>query len=226
MALETSGNSASVAVFDDDRLLAAGQTDPQVRTAAGLVPLVRDVLARTPHTLPDVKLISLPIGPGSFTGLRVGVTTAKTLAYAMNCDVLGLDTLEVIAAQAPPEVHRLWAVVDAQRQQLFVRRFAHDLAGDALPWLAQNDAVIVDNATFLSQLAAGDVVSGPGLKRIASSLPAAARLLDESLWQPQAETVGRLAFAKYQAGERGDLWQLLPLYFRPSAAEEKRALQS
>ena len=219
LAMETSGLSASVAVLDGERLLAVGETGPQVRTAAGLAPLVRDVLGRADVRLGNVKLISLPVGPGSFTGLRVGVTTAKTLAYALGCEVLGLDTLEVIAAQAPDEVRNLWAVVDAQRQQLFVRRYEKS----DTRWAASGVATIVDNDEFLSSLTARDVVTGPGLKRVVAQVPAGVAMIDESLWPPQAETVGRLAYAKFQAGERSDLWQLVPEYFRPSAAEEKRA---
>lgn len=209
-----------MAVFDDDRLLAVGDSDPQVRTAAGLVPLVRDVLGRAGRSLRDVKLISLPIGPGSFTGLRVGVTTAKTLAYALGCDVLGLDTLEVIAAQSPREVSELWAVVDAQRQQLFARRFRRD--GSA--WSADGEAKIIDNEALFAQLSPGEVISGSGLQRVKAMIPPNVVTVDESCWMPRAETVGRLAYEKHFAGERGDLWQLVPQYFRPSAAEEKRAL--
>jgi tRNA threonylcarbamoyladenosine biosynthesis protein TsaB len=220
LAIETSGLSASVAVFDRDQLLAAGETDPQVRTAAGLAPLLRDVLSRTAWTLRDVRLISLPVGPGSFTGLRVGVTTAKTLAYALGCDVLGLDTLEVIARQTPSDVREVWSVVDAQRQQVVARRFA---LSDAV-WTACGEAAIVDNDLFISNLGAGEAVTGAGLKRIVGKIPAGVTIVDEAHWMPRAETVGRLAYSKYQSGERGVLWQLVPQYFRPSAAEEKRAL--
>lgn len=199
--------------------MASGSSDPQQRTAAGLTPLIRDVLARGGARLPQVSLIALPVGPGSFTGLRVGVTTAKTLAYALPCEVLGLDTLEVIAKQTPAGPTSLWVAIDAQRQQLLVRRFERTAAG----WSRRGEAEIVDNEAFVNRLTPDDVVTGPGLKRIAAELPSHATVVDERCWHPQAETVGRLAMRKYEAGERGDLWQLVPQYFRPSAAEEKRA---
>jgi tRNA threonylcarbamoyladenosine biosynthesis protein TsaB len=221
LALETSGHSAGVAVFDDERLLAAGETNPKTRTAAGLVPLVHEALGRAGMALADVRLISLPVGPGSFTGLRVGVTTAKTLAYALGCDVLGLDTFEVIAAQSPAEVRSLRAVVDAQRQQLFVRSFASRDGN----WTTVGGAAIVDDDAFVSSCLPGDAVTGPGLARVAGRLPSGVTVVDEAYRTPRAETVGQLAYGKYLAGERGDLWQLAPQYFRPSAAEEKRAEQ-
>jgi tRNA threonylcarbamoyladenosine biosynthesis protein TsaB len=218
LALETSGLTFGVAIFDDDRLLEVGESAPSTRTAAGLVPLVRDVLKRAQVALPDVRLISLPVGPGSFTGLRVGVTTAKTLAYALGSDVLGLDTLDVIAAQSRALAAELWAVVDAQRQQLFVRHYVHGPTG----WNSRGDSRIVDIDEFVRGLSPGVIVIGPGLAKIAALIPSSVTIADATLWKPHARTVGRLALAKYKSGARGDLWQLVPHYFRPSAAEEKR----
>ena len=63
----------------------------------------------------DVQLVAVSVGPGSFTGLRVGVTAAKVFAYAVGAEVLGVDTLEAIAAASPDDVAEVSAVIDAQR---------------------------------------------------------------------------------------------------------------
>ena len=64
-------------------------------------------------------------------------------------------------------------------------------------------------------------VSGPGLQKLVGCLPEGIRVVSDELWQPQALAVGQLAHLHYAAGRRDDLWKLAPLYFRPSAAEEK-----
>ena len=70
----------------------------------------------------EVQLIAVTVGPGSFTGLRIGVSTAKALAYALATPLIGVNTLEVILRQAPAGLPRLQAVLDAQRYELFAER--------------------------------------------------------------------------------------------------------
>jgi tRNA threonylcarbamoyladenosine biosynthesis protein TsaB len=157
-------------------------------------------------------------GPGSFTGLRVGVTTAKVLAYAVQAAILGVDTLETIARQSPPQVQRVWAVVDAQRGQVVAREFARDAEGIFRPVAA---ASLVDVDAWFAGLPAGAAVSGPILGKLQAQVPKAVTLLESPCWAPQAATVGRIAWRRYQAGERGDVWQIAPAYSRRAAAEEK-----
>lgn len=224
LAIETSGTPGSVAVADAQRILAAAELPPAQRTAQSLVPTIADVLRAAGLQPRDVKLVAVTQGPGSFTGLRLGVTTAKTLAYALGADLLGLNTLDVIAFQVPadqqPSGTRLHVVLDAQRQQLFAGCYG---AGAAGTWTASGETHVVDDARWLESLRAGDLVTGPALKRLAAQVPDAVRLAGEECWLPSAASAARLAWLDYQRGRRDDPFRLLPQYFRPSAAEERRA---
>ncbi|MDZ7620856.1 MAG: tRNA (adenosine(37)-N6)-threonylcarbamoyltransferase complex dimerization subunit type 1 TsaB, partial [Patescibacteria group bacterium] len=166
----------------------------------------------------DVQLVAVTVGPGSFTGLRVGVTAAKLFAYAVGAEVLGIDTLETIAARCPPDVDRLWTAVDAQRGEWVVRQFARSTGVWPVPL---EPAELVDSQPWLASLPAGSVVLGPVLRKVAGGLPAGIRCLDAEQWLPTAAEVALLASRDYAAGRRDDLWTLLPRYSRPSAAEEK-----
>ncbi len=103
LALETTETIGSVAAASDDKLLAELQLNPQQRSAASLAPALQDLLKMVGWRPGDVQLVAVTIGPGSFTGLRVGVTTAKTFAYAVGAEVLGVDTLQAIANGLPGE---------------------------------------------------------------------------------------------------------------------------
>jgi tRNA threonylcarbamoyladenosine biosynthesis protein TsaB len=219
LALETSGHSAGVAVLRDEATLAEAATAERERSAAALTPLVQATLATAGIRLRDVELIAVTDGPGSFTGLRVGVTTAKTLAYALGCEVLSIDSLRVVAEQSPSDVHRCWAIIDAHRQQLFAALFVRDSTG---AWQRAMETAIVDINTWLAGLSADTHVSGPGLRRVLDQHPAGIPVVDAACWTPRASTVGILAAKDVQAGRRDDLWHLAPQYHRPSAAEEKR----
>ncbi len=169
----------------------------------------------------SIDLVAVAVGPGSFTGLRIGVTTAKTFAYAVGAEIIGVNTLGVIAAQAPFSKQPLWAVLDAQRQELFVAKFIAQAAGE---FEMVQDTSILAQDSWIAELKTGDCVSGPALKRLASKIPDDVTIVSDEHWQPMAVTVGQVAWQAYEKGQRDDLWKLHPLYYRPSAAEEKKPI--
>ncbi|MDX1946284.1 MAG: tRNA (adenosine(37)-N6)-threonylcarbamoyltransferase complex dimerization subunit type 1 TsaB [Pirellulaceae bacterium] len=219
LGIETSARAGSVALVAGDAVLAALQLPAATRSAQSLAPAIGQILSQTRKQMGEVGLVAATVGPGSFTGLRVGVTTAKTLAYALGCDVLGLDTLDVIAHQVAGDfgAGQLECVLDAQRAELFVARFEMSPAGPRR--LAPNR--LVASESWRAELAPGAVVAGPVLANLVARLPAGVIVADKSTWEPQAATVARLAAAAHAAGRRDDLWKLAPAYGRASAAEEK-----
>jgi tRNA threonylcarbamoyl adenosine modification protein YeaZ len=98
LALETTDKTGSVAAMADGNLLAELTLEPTQRSAQSLAPALQQLLQQVGWQPADVQLVAVSIGPGSFTGLRVGVTAAKVFAYAVGAEVLGISTLEAIAA--------------------------------------------------------------------------------------------------------------------------------
>lgn len=220
LSLETSTSIGSVATHEADTLRGETRLPRQQRSAQALAPSIVKRLSADGWTARQIELIATTRGPGSFTGLRIAVTTAKTLAYAIGAPVIALDTFEVIAAQAPGSDSPLDVVMDAQRQQLLTKRFRWDSSGT---WSPCQAARIVDAGSWLSSLAPPLSVSGPGLAQISGHLPQPVYVVDRDLWYPRAKTVGKLAYQCYRAGRRDDIWSLVPEYHRKSAAEEKLA---
>ena len=218
LALETTETAASLAAFRDCNLLLEMDLDSKQRSAQSLAPGVRKLLDRAGWQTADLDLVAVSIGPGSFTGVRVGVTTAKVLAYVAGAEILGVETLAAIAAAVPADVQDLSVVLDAQRGQLVTQRFHR---GPDRRLTAEQPWHLVDADTWLGSLGPGVAVAGPILRRLADRLPDHVRLLERTFWSPRAATVGRLAIDDYALGRRDDLWKILPIYFRRSAAEEK-----
>jgi tRNA threonylcarbamoyladenosine biosynthesis protein TsaB len=217
LALETTETAASLAAFRDYNLLLEMDLDAKQRSAQSLAPGVRQLLKRVGWRAAELDLVAVSIGPGSF-GVRIGVTTAKVLAYAAGAEVLGVETPTAIAAAVPGEVESLSVVLDAQRGQLVTQLFHR---GPDRRLVAEKPWQLTTIDAWLSGLAPGVAVAGPILRRLADRLPDHVRLLDPAFWSPRAATVGRLAIDDYVRGRRDDLWKLLPIYFRRSAAEEK-----
>lgn len=217
LALESSSLSGSVALFEDGQCVAVEKLLTGQRTAKYLAPSIRQALDRVSWPARQLDLLAVTEGPGSFTGLRAGVTTAKILAYAANAAIIGINTLEAIAAQAGQRSDRLSVILNAHRHELFVGEYM--TSPDAWPQSLAKTR-IVPIADWLSSSDQPILVSGPAVAQL-GPLPDIFTPVDPSLWEPQAETVGRLAHHYFQQGRRDNPWTLTPEYYRLSAAEER-----
>ena len=216
LILETSGRRAQVALAEGPTLLAVRSLDVARRHARDLAPAVAALLDQQRWRPRDVNAVIVSLGPGSYTGLRVGVMSAKAFAYATGCAIVGVETFAAIAEQAPPGVERVDVLADAQKSNVYVQPFAHDAGG----WTAAAALTIRPFAEWLAGRAAA-AVSGPGLLKWRASLPAGVPVLDESLWEPRAESLLRLGLARLEVGSSDNVLSLEPLYLRPSSAEEQ-----
>jgi tRNA threonylcarbamoyladenosine biosynthesis protein TsaB len=219
LALETTDKTGSVAVAEGGNVLLELELGRHQRSAQSLAPGIDAALKQAGWKPADVQLTAVTVGPGSFTGLRVGVTTAKVFAYAVGAEVLGIDTLETIAAAAPDDVTALQVVMDAQRGDVVARSFCRGDISRRLEPVAPQELLPID--LWLQRLVAGSVVSGPGLSRLLDRLPTGVVPLQPHQWAPRASQVARLAAQHYAAGRRDDLWRLAPIYVRRAAAEER-----
>jgi tRNA threonylcarbamoyladenosine biosynthesis protein TsaB len=223
LALETSGRHGSVATLSGEKdaaqLLGQIALSGDERTAEALAPAIKRQFAEVGWSPKSVELVAVAVGPGSFTGLRIGVTIAKTFAYAVGAEVIGVNTLEALATQTTPSRAPLWTILDAQRQELFAAKFIID---DGRRIRTERTTSIISQEHWLVGLNAGDRVVGTALKRLVSKLPPDVVALPEELWQPMAFAAGQVGWKRYQSGQRDDAWKLSPNYYRPSAAEEKR----
>lgn len=218
LALETAGKTGTVAGLSDANLLVELELDHTQRSAQSLAPAIETLLKQIAWAPADVQLVAVSVGPGSFTGLRIGVTTAKVFAYAVGAGVLGVDTLEAIAAAAPADRPTIWAVLDAQRGEVAAQRFGPAVAGRRQPIGPQRLMAI---EAWLAELTPADAVAGPVLHRLLDRMPPGVEVLDRGYWNPRAAAIGRLAALHYAEGRRDDFLKLVPHYSRRSAAEEK-----
>src|SRR5438067_2106851 len=123
LILETSGRIGLVGLAEGSRLVASRRLDEARRHARDLAPAVAELLKDQKWKPGDVQAVIVSRGPGSYTGLRVGIMSAKTFAYATGCPLLAIDTFAAIAAQAPVEASRVDVIADAQQEKGYVQRF-------------------------------------------------------------------------------------------------------
>lgn len=219
LAIETSGKTAAIALGNGrDAPLERRLSDSGRRHAQTLVYEIDTLLNEQGKRLSSEDLIAVSIGPGSFTGLRVGVVCAKTLAYATGCRLTGVDTFECIALNSPSSIERLYVVADAQRGGLFAAEYVRQ---DANAWKRRGRIQLTGAEIWASSRVVGDVVCGAGIVRIRHLLPDAVTVLNENCWTPTAASVVTIGLREAEAERLADCFTLEPFYLRPSAAEEK-----
>lgn len=219
LGVETSGREGSLALREDERLIDERSLSHQGRRhAQALVKEVDDSLRANSLQSKDVDVVAVSIGPGSFTGLRVGVTFAKTWCYAAGSRLVAVDTLLALAENSPPDTEHAVAVVDAGRGELYVGEFTRSMDGvfqrDGAVRIEPADDVATSRRPF-------DYVTGPALERYGSLFAGRCRIAPENARTPCADTVAALGRRLAREEHFADVWTLEPFYLRKSAAEEK-----
>jgi tRNA threonylcarbamoyladenosine biosynthesis protein TsaB len=220
LAIETSGRVGSVAVVDGGRIVADETFPHGLQHAAQIVPIL-DRLCRARGWAPrDVEELYVSAGPGSFTGLRIGITLAKTMALATGARVVAVPTVRVLAENAPAEARHVVVVLDAKRDQIFTARFERAPDG----WAEREPAHLASLADVLARSPRPVHLIGEGLPHHAKFVPAGDAgviTTPPELWRARAAAVAEIGAAMARDGAYADPYRLTPIYVRKPEAEEK-----
>jgi tRNA threonylcarbamoyladenosine biosynthesis protein TsaB len=218
LLIETSGRVANVATALDGTIIASRILSEARRHARDLAPAVGEMLRDAGWQPAEVSHVIVGLGPGSYTGLRVGIMSAKIFSYATKAVLIGVPTFETLAAAAFAEVDSVMVLADAQQNRVYHQCFGKSEADQPVE-LSPLRVLTTDELDTGSWPVSA--VTGPGLYKLARALPPALRPMPAPLWQAQPETLLRLGLARIAAGRIDDPYRLLPIYLRPSAAEEQ-----
>jgi tRNA threonylcarbamoyladenosine biosynthesis protein TsaB len=216
LILETAGRVGQVALASGDGVLAEAPLEQARRRASDLALVVADLLKGQGWAARELTAVAVGLGPGSYTGLRVGLASAKALAYATGAGFYGVETFAAIAARAPSDVRTLSVVGDALQGKLF----RHDFRRAGEGWEPAGSLEVVDSGEWLGSLDPDTVVSGPAAGAFEGRLPAGVRLADRSWWEPRPGDLWTAARTLPWAVTT-DVWTAEPFYLRGSSAEEK-----
>ena len=224
LALESSAVAASVALCEDETLIAQAFQNTGLTHSQTLLPLAEDLLKNCGLTMADVDLIAVAEGPGSFTGLRIGVAAAKGLAWGGELPCAGCSTLESMAWNLAGFEGEVCVAMDARRKQVYNARFRVD--GEQPHRLTPDRAIsLEDLIAELQGTETTQIIVGDGAKLCYDALTAAgipAKLAPPNLRMQSAWGVARLALEKARKGQTITANELAPVYHRLSQAERER----
>lgn len=214
LAFDTACDACSAAVWRDGAVLAREFVAMARGQSEALLPMIERVMAAAKLEFADLAAIGVTVGPGAFTGLRIGLAAARAIALASGKPAVGVTTLEAIAAALAPAPGSLVVAIDAKREDLYVQQFA----GGAV-WRPAS-APIAQLPAAVALPAGPFAIAGDGAARLYAALDGEARaratlIADHAL--PDAAVVARLAAAHLVSGEA--VVSPRPLYLRPPDAK-------
>ena len=216
LGIETSTFSGSVSVSDDETLLCEYVFNTGPRHNEVLVPTIERLLSDCGLRKDDLDAVCVSTGPGSFTSLRIGVSTAKALCYSLGADLAGVPSLEILASNALWCGDDVCAMTDAGRGEVFFS-FYDPESGEMTP------AEIVTPESVCAGVRKKTVFVGSGATLHADIIRDAvgekAVLLPANLNAPRASGCALLGRKKILSGQKDDPFTLTPFYLRRSAAE-------
>ena len=224
MAFDSTAKSASVAVLDGRRVLAEYNIDNGLTQSELLLPMAEDILKSLKLSFDDVGLYAASVGPGSFTGVRIGVSLVKGLAFGRGVPCIGVSTVEALAENLTGLEGTVVPVMDARRDQVYTAIFASSAEGltrltdDMAISHSELSQMLSDKAQPIYLVGDGYSVTKEALDRLGIRTAATPRLLRLE----NAASVGALAYRKYLSGEAMSDTEIAPTYLRMPQAERER----
>jgi len=220
LAVDTSSNVASAAIVADDKLVCECVLNNKLTHSQTILPMIDEVLKKSELAPQDIDVYAVSNGPGSFTGLRIGVTTIKGLAHATNKPVCGVNTLEALAYNLPFCPYIIAPIMDARREQVYNAFYKWE--NGVLKTISEPRAISLDDCMKeLETIGEKVVFLGDGVAVFRDKIKDT--LKEQALFAPQLACTGRAACVAEAAknNETINYGELAPMYLRKSQAERE-----
>ncbi|MCW5211372.1 tRNA (adenosine(37)-N6)-threonylcarbamoyltransferase complex dimerization subunit type 1 TsaB [Desulfobulbus sp. TB] len=222
LSIETATGCGSVALtkggISNGKILAEAIAQPEITHSRRLLGSVDWVMQAAGVHWDELHGVAISLGPGSFTGLRIGMAAAKGIVYASQKPLIGVQTLDAIALACPVIDRPLWCLLDARKQEVYAACYC---AGpDGLPQQC-SPVEALRPERLLEKITSPTLLAGPGLTEYHDFFAAHKdiQLIPAALSSPSAARIGFLAAEQLLSGKRADPATLAPLYVRASEAE-------
>jgi len=225
LALDTSTNVASVAILEDDVIIGEYSCNKGKTHSQRLMPMIQSLLEKVNLCAKDMDAFSASIGPGSFTGLRIGVTTVKAMAFVAGKPVISIYTLDALAYNLPMSSALICPIIDARNKQVFtaIYRFVNGKLERLTDYLGIHINELVDIIRPME----GEIVllgdaCGMHKDYFEAELGERLRIAPPNIALAKASSVAVLARDAFLDGKLESCYDMVPFYLRKSQAEREK----
>ena len=215
LGIDTSSKYLSVGLLENHRLLGLIHHLPQTRRSLNLVSMIKQVLKDSGLNIKDIDAFCVSKGPGSFTGLRVGISAVKGFGMALKKPVLGIPTLDVIANNLCYYQGRICVIVDAKKSRVYWALYQSKYGN--IKRISRYKVSTIDEV--LNDLKGDIFFVGDGINLYSSQIEKCKNIkpayAEEELWYPRADSLLRLGIFELKKGKRDKAKDLVPLYIYP-----------
>ena len=223
LGMDTTTTFGSIALAEETSILAEWSLNVPRTHAGRLLPGIQRLLRETGVQLEQLGGVAVTIGPGSFTGLRIGLATAKTMAMVTGKPLVGITTLDVLAESVPGATGMICPALDARRGELYTALYRRDDKGGTA---RLTDYLAVTPQALLERIEEPALLLGDGIRTYGEQLTRESgseiTLAPMEYDHPRASTLCRLALERLSSQEPTSPRDLGALYIRPSDAELNR----
>ncbi len=223
LGIDTSTKVATIAIIDEEELIGEYSLSKDMSHSEKLMPMVKEVLENIDLKIGDIDLYTVGLGPGSFTGLRIGAATIKSFAHLFNKPIIGVSTLESLAYNLYLSKATIMPMLDARRDRVYTALYTFQ-GSDIREIEASQILEIKDIGEKLKEYE-NIIVNGPGSsvyrEEIKKALGDKVQFASSGQNISRAVSICELALEKYRKGQRDDFFTLTPDYIRPSQAERE-----
>lgn len=219
LGIDTATMAGSIAVITEQQLIAEITVNTKTTHTERLLPLIDQTLRAASLTIQQIDGIAVASGPGSFTGLRIGVTTAKSLAYSIQKPLVGVPALDALASQFLYTGVLICPLLDARKQEVYTALYRN--IGDWVQRISEYSVIAPKN--LLKALHEPTLFLGDGVlayrSQICEVLGDRALFANPALMLPRASLIAKLGLDRFLSGASDDSFALTPFYLRKSDAE-------
>ena len=214
LAIDTSSSICSVALLEDDRVIDVLNLDDGKTHSENLMPLIDEILNKNSVDIKNIDLLACCVGPGSFTGIRIGVATIKPIAEVLNIKVASITSLESLARNIETENKTIVSLIDARNNQVYCGIFDENYEKKE-DYIADDINLVIEKLSRYKDI----IFVGNGSEVHKSLLEKIPNVVFANNNSQTAVSVGKLGYKKYLKNELCSADTVLPIYLRKSQAE-------
>lgn len=220
LSIDTSSNLCSVALLENNQALEELVIDDNKTHSQNLMPLIQNLLVKSNIGLNEINLIACDKGPGSFTGIRIGIATAKAIAEVLNIPAIGVSSLDSLAYNVPNATGIICSLIDANNNQVYCAIFdqKYNLISEYIADDISNIVHLLSNYNDITFVGTGSI----SYKDILLNFYPNAKFSTNN--NQHSVNIGKCAFEKYKNGYTENADTILPMYLRKSQAERMKEI--